>query len=199
VVTAKWKEVIEKDVIEGKRSKPTNERQESRLKVLDWKSKDCLRAQVNPENNNWEVSHRTVRVFCVWVCLGRRVLTAYPQSHQICKDAPKSLKQSTSIAPGGKRTGQNRGRLPGANGGVDECVDIITACSVVGGMTVKTFGIPVGNDYLTPKFVDGYLWVTTINTTPASDADTKALGSASVTNGDVVDAADAADAADMAD
>ena len=54
----KWKEQIAKEVADPQHSRaaPTNERQEARLKVLDWKGKDCTRAQVNPENNSWEVN-----------------------------------------------------------------------------------------------------------------------------------------------
>jgi len=50
-----WKKTIEEEVASGKRSKPSNERQEVRLAVLDWeKEKHCPnKAQLNPEMNGW--------------------------------------------------------------------------------------------------------------------------------------------------
>ena len=50
-----WKKTIEDDTASGKRSKPSNERQEVRLAVLDWeKEKHCPnKAQLNPEMNGW--------------------------------------------------------------------------------------------------------------------------------------------------
>lgn len=133
----KWKELIEKEIQEGKRAAPVNERQESRLKVLDWRSSDCTRAQINPENNGWEV----------------------------CRDSPKSLKQVNSVAPSGKRTGQGRVRQPGANGSVDN-EDVHVSTTQLGSDTVTTFKIRVGADHTTPKVVGEFLYLTCIKPTP---------------------------------
>ena len=138
----KWKELIEKDTKEGKRKPPENDRQEQRLNVLNWKSKDCSRAQINPEHNNWEV----------------------------CKDPPKSLKHTATVAPGGKRTGPSRSRPAGANGSADDCSDVLVTSSDVGGDSIRTFRIPVGKDFLAPKLIDGYLYVTTVKPTTLTES-----------------------------
>jgi hypothetical protein len=51
------REQIDKEVKEGKRKAPENERQANRLKVLDWTSKDCSRAQINPVKSNARAAH----------------------------------------------------------------------------------------------------------------------------------------------
>ena len=130
----KWKERIDDEVAEGIRKPPENDRQEGRLKVLDWTGKDCKRAQVNPENNNWE----------------------------ICKEPPKSLKTAVSSAvTGGKRTGAARARAAGASGSVDDG-DLKIFRSEEGDEVVKTYRICVGKDYIGPKLVDGFLYLTTV-------------------------------------
>ena len=50
-----WKKKIEKKIKDKKMPAPTNERQEARLKVLDWEKEKCCpsKAQLNPELNGW--------------------------------------------------------------------------------------------------------------------------------------------------
>lgn len=135
-VFPKWQEKIADDPSR----KPANDRQQARLDVLKWRTKDCARAQVNPEHNGWEV----------------------------CKEPPKSLKASGAIASGGKRVGGGgRARPVGANGSVDE--DVMVTTAQVGNETVKTFKIAVGKDFLAPKLIDGFLYMTTVKATPVAD------------------------------
>ena len=83
------------------------------------------------------------------------------------------------MAPGGKRTGQGRARPAGANGSVDT-EDIMVSSATVGGETVKTYKIKIGLDYLTPKVVGEYLFLTTIKATPQVEAATEAMAGATV-------------------
>jgi hypothetical protein len=149
----KWQEQIAKEVAdpEHPRKAPENERQEARLAVLKWKQKDCSRAQINPENNCWEV----------------------------VKDPPKSLKAAAAVATGGKRVGGGgRARAPGANGTADD--DLIVSTSAVGGETVKNYRIKIGLDFLAPKVIGEYLYLTTIKATPQVEAATEAVAGAAV-------------------
>lgn len=95
--TAKWKEMIDKETKEGKRQPPSNDRQEGRLKVLDWKAKDCSRAQINPEHNNWEVRRPSFCVLHRFFRLCRCSLTPYLQCTRSAKIRQKaSNRQPTS-------------------------------------------------------------------------------------------------------
>ena len=126
----------------GRRKAPENDRQEQRLQVLLWSSKDCARAQINPEHNNWE----------------------------ICRESPKSLKVAAPVAPGGKRTGQGRARQAGANGSTDDLGDVVVSSSTLGSDIVKTYKIAVGQEYLAPKFSNGFLYFTTIRSSEPETA-----------------------------
>jgi len=136
----KWKEQIAKEVEEGTRKPAENDRQMKRLEVLNWRAKDCSRAQINPENNSWDV----------------------------CKDPPKSLKTTSSVGVGGKRVGQGRVRVGVAAGAVDQ-EGISVSSSVIGGDIVKTYKIEAGTYHLDPKIIGGNLVFTTI-TSQASEA-----------------------------
>lgn len=141
-VFPKWQEKVEADPAR----KPTNDRQQARIDVLKWRQKDCSRAQVNPENNGWE----------------------------ICKEPPKSLKASGAIASGGKRVGGGgRARPAGANGSVEDDITLIS--DTRGNETVKTFKIAATKGFLEPKLVDGFLYLTTINNATPAEANADAV------------------------
>lgn len=128
----KWKEKVAKEIEEGTRAAPTNERQEARIKVLDWKSTDCSRAQINPEHNNWE----------------------------LCKDPPKSLK-ATSSGAGAKRGRDGAAKKQTKDTTVSGDVAVTTETNAFG-FTVKSFQVRVGANYTKPEFADGYLFFSTI-------------------------------------
>jgi hypothetical protein len=111
------------------------------------------------------------------------LLSSEHNSWDVCKDPPRSLKQAASVAPGGKRTGQGRARPAGANGGVDT-EDIMVSTATVGGETVKTYKIKIGIDYLTPKVIGEYLFLTTVKATPQVEAASEAMTGATVAEAD---------------
>jgi hypothetical protein len=61
---------------------------------------------------------------------------------------------------------------------VDDLSDIKVATTTVGGNVLKTWGLPVGNNYLEPKLIDGDLWVTSIKAEPGVEASVAADGEA---------------------
>jgi hypothetical protein len=138
----KWSEQVAREVADPDhpRKAPENARQEARLNVLSWTGKQCTRAQLNPESNQWE----------------------------ICKDAPKSLKAAAAVSTGGKRVGAGRARQGGASGSVDD--DVVVSTSVVGGEIFKNYKIKISKGMLEPKVIDGSLYITTITAAPSEDS-----------------------------
>jgi hypothetical protein len=78
------------------------------------------------------------------------------------------MKQTPASAPGGKRVGPGRSRVPGANGASDDYSDIFVSSATIGGEIVKNYKIEVGKDYLPPKHANGFLYITTIKSAAAN-------------------------------